>query len=129
MNPADAAAVVALRPAVENMISQATENPEGFFPLNPENEKLVKIVIDLSRLEAAKFGEELQGVGSGEGSYGGGRAGRYEGHQDYNSGRFQGQEMQGGDESFEEDGGSVYSQDQDYGCVVFWFSVFHVIVE
>jgi len=73
MNPEDAAVIVSLRPAIENMISLASENPEGFFPLNPENEKLVNLIRDLSRLETAKFGEEVRAPRGNHGnSYGGG---------------------------------------------------------
>jgi hypothetical protein len=69
MNPRNAAAIVALRPAIENMLSGATENPEGFFPLNPLNEKLVSVITSLSRLEAAKFGEELEGIGGNRSNF------------------------------------------------------------
>jgi len=61
MDPTQTAAIVALRPAIENLIMEATENPEAFFPLSPQNERLISLVVNLSRLHSPKFGEELDG--------------------------------------------------------------------
>jgi len=66
MDPMEAAAIVALRPAIENLILEATENPEAFFPLAPHNERLVSLIVNLSRLETPIFGEELEPMGSGQ---------------------------------------------------------------
>lgn len=72
MDPTEAAAIVALRPAIENLIQEATENPEAFFPLAPQNEKLLNLVVNLSRMETPSFGQEIgdsssQGIGEREG--------------------------------------------------------------
>lgn len=63
MNPRDAAAIVALRPAVEALITRVVEDPESFFPLNDSDQRLVNLVTELSRMSY-----ELQ---QGQSSWGG----------------------------------------------------------
>jgi len=59
MNPEHAAVIAALKPAIEDLISRCTENPESFFPLQSVDEKLIHVVVELCRLPAAQFGQDL----------------------------------------------------------------------
>lgn len=58
MNPDDAAAILSLRPVVENVVIKATEDPEGFFPLSADDESVINVVSNLNRLATARYGLE-----------------------------------------------------------------------
>ena len=58
MNPEDAATILALRPAIENLVIRASENPASFFPLSEKDEKLVEMVKSLCRFSSIASSED-----------------------------------------------------------------------
>ena len=51
-----AAAIVALRPALEAMIVKATINPEGIADPDPLDAELMAVIRGLSKISSGKFG-------------------------------------------------------------------------
>src|SRR5665811_139514 len=58
MNPKDAAAIVALRPALEQLAVRVADNPETFFPLQKFDQDLVDVVTELSKTDYHTQGHE-----------------------------------------------------------------------
>ncbi|CAL8111451.1 unnamed protein product [Orchesella dallaii] len=58
-----AAAIVALRPSIENLIVKASENPECFFPLADLDQRLVQVIVELSRMNGPEQNEYSGGGG------------------------------------------------------------------
>lgn len=58
MNAEDAAVILALRPAIENLVIRASENPESFFPLSQKDETLVSIVKSLCRFSSVASADD-----------------------------------------------------------------------
>ena len=56
IDPAIAARIVAMRPALEALIVKATNNPEGLEEPNPDDTALMEVVRALSKISAGKFG-------------------------------------------------------------------------
>ncbi|ODM98670.1 Dosage compensation regulator [Orchesella cincta] len=71
-----AAAIVALRPSIENLIVKVSENPESFFPLVDLDQRLVQAIVELSRMIGPEQ-NDYSGTGGGEESF-----------QDWNSSSF-----------------------------------------
>jgi ATP-dependent RNA helicase A len=114
ITPNDAAAIVALRPAIENLITRVVENPEGFFPLEDLDQQLVNLVTDLSR----KNYEEQQDTNSGESGNGSPWRGGISGGRGMGRGNRGMWRGRGGGPPFESMLGSSrsedYSEEQDY---------------
>jgi len=72
MDPNHAAAILALRPAIENLVSKVAENPDTIFPLQDLDRQLVDVVIRLSHIdyERVSDNEERNQGGAGGGQYG-----------------------------------------------------------
>ncbi|GJQ87202.1 putative ATP-dependent helicase [Trypoxylus dichotomus] len=60
MDPAAAADIVALRPALENLVIRAAKEPEQVLELSPSDQQLVSVIKDLCKLHAGNFGIERQ---------------------------------------------------------------------
>ena len=56
MNPAVAAKILALRPAMEALIVRATQSPDCVQNPGPQEEGLMEVVRALSRPNAARYG-------------------------------------------------------------------------
>ncbi|XP_058803551.1 dosage compensation regulator isoform X2 [Phymastichus coffea] len=55
MNPEHAAAIVALRPALEGLVVKAAKDPETILELSPLDEKIVALVRNLCGMNACRF--------------------------------------------------------------------------
>lgn len=95
IDPNVAAAIVALRPSIENLIVRVSDNPESFFPLMNLDQKLVQIIGELCQMNTDDQGREEEGNGGGGASF-----------HDWNRNP-QGQAR------FED--GTEYGEDDDYG--------------
>ena len=58
MDPTVAAKIVALRPALENLVTKATADPDSIDRLGSLDQRLVRLVRELSSPRAASFGFE-----------------------------------------------------------------------
>lgn len=58
MQPNIAAAIVALRPALEALVVRAAKEPDTITQLSPQDEKVMNVIKELCRLNAGKFGQE-----------------------------------------------------------------------
>lgn len=58
MDPNVAAKIVALRPALENLITKATADPDSVDRMGSLDQRLVRLVRELSSPRAASFGFE-----------------------------------------------------------------------
>lgn len=64
MNPQVAAAIVALRPALEGLVVRASKEPEQIAEASPLDEKVINIIKQLCRFNAGRHGMD-QSVGMG----------------------------------------------------------------
>lgn len=55
MDPADAAYLAALRPALEHLVTQVTESPDMINQMDEQTSKLVGIIKELSRMDAGDY--------------------------------------------------------------------------
>ncbi|KAJ8672784.1 hypothetical protein QAD02_004044 [Eretmocerus hayati] len=58
MDPAHAASIVALRPALESLVIRASKEPETILELSPLDEKVLAVVKNLCGMNACRFGME-----------------------------------------------------------------------
>ncbi|XP_011877491.1 PREDICTED: dosage compensation regulator [Vollenhovia emeryi] len=63
INPQHAAAIVALRPALESLVVRASKDPEAILELNPTEEKVMNVIKALCSMNACRH--ELEQVTSG----------------------------------------------------------------
>uniref|UniRef100_T1GWW8 Helicase C-terminal domain-containing protein n=1 Tax=Megaselia scalaris TaxID=36166 RepID=T1GWW8_MEGSC len=55
MDPVDASYLAALRPAIENLVTQVTENPEMINQMDEQTSKLIGVIKDLCKMDAGDF--------------------------------------------------------------------------
>lgn len=65
MNPQHAAAIVALRPALESLVVRASKDPETILELNPIEEKVLSVIKALCSMNACRH--ELEQITGGVG--------------------------------------------------------------
>ncbi|CAH0390358.1 unnamed protein product [Bemisia tabaci] len=62
INPEIAAALVALRPAIESLVVRASKEPESFAEVGPLDEKVLSLVRNLCKVDAGSFGIDQAGL-------------------------------------------------------------------
>ncbi|CAG7838037.1 unnamed protein product [Allacma fusca] len=111
MDPVDAAAIVALRPAIEDLVTRATENPEAFFPLNEGDAKLVSVVTHLCRLSSvASVEDQGEGNPNAWGKANKQQYGQFRMYESFSGSAERFQEESAGDETVEAE---YYNEDYD----------------
>ncbi|RZF44519.1 hypothetical protein LSTR_LSTR002292 [Laodelphax striatellus] len=65
MDPNVAAAIVALRPALEGLVIKASKEPEQITELSPVDEKVIAVIKDLCKVNAGRHNMEPVGTGAG----------------------------------------------------------------
>ncbi len=63
INPEAAAAIVALRPAIESLVIRASEDPENVNAPNNVDDKTIQVVRQLCKMNAGRHGMEQVGMG------------------------------------------------------------------
>ncbi|XP_066991752.1 ATP-dependent RNA helicase A isoform X2 [Anabrus simplex] len=63
MKPEVAAAIVALRPALEALVVRAAKEPETITELSPLDEKVMNVIKQLCKMNAGRFGMDQVGMG------------------------------------------------------------------
>merc|ERR1719262_1006272 len=63
MDPTVAATIVALRPAIETLVINASNDPENVNAPNAQEDKTIQVVRQLCKMNSARHGMEQVGMG------------------------------------------------------------------